>query len=123
MNNLKQLRKQTKKTQQEVAKELGINEKTYNKYENLVNEPDIETLKKLADYFHTSVDYLINHTSETIELNSFPDYKRDLIENSIKLNEQQCEKANAYVEGLLAAGYTQDDIRRKIYSGEFKPEW
>ena len=118
MNNLKELRKQTKKTQQEVAKDLGINEKTYNKYENSVNEPDIETLKKLADYFNTSVDYLICHKSEIIEKYSMPDYKRELIENAIKLNERECEKANAYIAGLLEAGYTREQIQKKIYDGE-----
>ena len=33
-----------------------------NKYENHNVEPDIETLIKIADYFHTSVDYLIGNT-------------------------------------------------------------
>ena len=32
-------------------------------YENQITEPDITTLINLADYFNTSVDYLIGNTN------------------------------------------------------------
>ncbi len=114
MNNLKELRKQKNKTQQDVEKETGINQKNYSRYENGVTEPDIETLKKLADYFGTSIDYIVGRLSKIIELDSFPDYKRELLENSIKLNERECEKANAYVSGLLSAGYSREEVIKKF---------
>lgn len=36
-----------------------------NRYENDEREPDYETLKKLADFFNVSLDYLLGH--ETIQ--------------------------------------------------------
>lgn len=56
---LKDKRKSHKYTQQEIADKLGITQSTYAYYETGRNEPDLETLKKLADIFETSIDYLV----------------------------------------------------------------
>lgn len=42
---------------------MSLSQQSINKYENHGVEPDIDTLIKLADYFNTSVDYLIGHTN------------------------------------------------------------
>ena len=52
MNKLKFLRAQKNITQDQIAKDLFINQKTYSRYETGVSEPDHETLKKLANYFN-----------------------------------------------------------------------
>lgn len=44
---------------------MGTSQQSVNKYENHNVEPDISALIKLADYFETSVDYLIGHTVPT----------------------------------------------------------
>jgi transcriptional regulator with XRE-family HTH domain len=48
-----------KLTQEEIADMIKKSRATYAKYETGDREPDVETLKKLADIFKTSVDYLI----------------------------------------------------------------
>ena len=58
---LKQLRKNNKQTQQDLADFLGISRGTYAHYEINRREPDAATLIKLADYFHVSVDVLLSH--------------------------------------------------------------
>lgn len=55
---LKELREKTKLNQTETAKRLNIPRVNYNKYENGEVEPNIETLKLIADYYQTSLDYL-----------------------------------------------------------------
>lgn len=64
-NRLKSLRKHLDKTQEEVAAELGVTRGAYSHFENDRNEPDSETLRKLADYFQVSTDYLLGRTDET----------------------------------------------------------
>lgn len=59
---LMKLRKEKKKTQDDVANFLGISRPAYGNYENGKREPDIETLTKLADYFDVSMDYLIGRS-------------------------------------------------------------
>ena len=60
--NLKLLRKENGISQQKLADAIGMSQQSINQYENHDTEPDIMTLCKLADYFETSVDYLIGHT-------------------------------------------------------------
>lgn len=60
---LKQLREQTNKTQEETAKALGIKRSAYSHFENNRNNPDNETLVKMANYFDVSTDYLLGRST------------------------------------------------------------
>jgi len=64
---LKKLRSEKGVTQEEMGKDLNIAKSTISQYENNVNTPDAEMLKKLATYFNTSVDFIlgINCTPNT----------------------------------------------------------
>lgn len=64
VKNLKKLREENKLSQQALAEKLGITQQAVYKYERTVIEPDIETLIKLANIFHVSVDYLIGNCDE-----------------------------------------------------------
>lgn len=64
MPNFKNIRLDFKKTQQEIADFLGITRPTYSRYENGEREPDYETLKKIADYFDVTTDYLLGRTEQ-----------------------------------------------------------
>lgn len=63
-NRLTNLRKQKKLTQQELSKRLKIARTTYSGYENGSREPDYATLKKIADFFEVSTDYLLGRTDD-----------------------------------------------------------
>lgn len=63
VKNLRKLRTSRGISQQQLADVIGTTQQSINKYENHSVEPDIRALMKLADYFNTSVDYLIGHTS------------------------------------------------------------
>jgi transcriptional regulator with XRE-family HTH domain len=56
---IRELRKQHKMTQEQVAAFLNLAKSTISQYENSINEPDIETIVKLADRFNVTVDYLL----------------------------------------------------------------
>lgn len=56
---LKEIRKQHNLTQQQIAEYLGVTQSTYAYYETGRNEPDLETLKKIADFYKCSTDYLL----------------------------------------------------------------
>ncbi|MBQ9119652.1 MAG: helix-turn-helix transcriptional regulator [Lachnospiraceae bacterium] len=62
--NIKNLREDNDKKQQEVADFLHVKQTTYSKYElGRINIP-IEILIKLADYYGVSVDYLLGRTQK-----------------------------------------------------------
>ena len=59
VKNLKYLRTRYGISQQQLAEIAGVSQQSVNKYENHNIEPDIRTLTAFADFFHTSVDFLI----------------------------------------------------------------
>lgn len=65
-NKLKSLRKETGKTQQQIADKLGITRAAYSHFENERNQPDSETLVKLADIFETTTDFLLGAAPSNI---------------------------------------------------------
>lgn len=60
---LKELRKNRKISQLKLAMDLNMNQNTISRYENMEREADYETLIKIADYFHVTLDYLLGRDS------------------------------------------------------------
>ena len=59
---LVELRAAKKVSRREVSVIIGIVERTYQRYENDERDPDAPVLKKLADYYDVSADYLLGRT-------------------------------------------------------------
>jgi len=66
MVNLKKLRLERNLSQQKLANNFGITQQAIFNYENGISEPDIYMLKQFANFFHTSVDYIIGHTNNPL---------------------------------------------------------
>ena len=64
MNRLKDLRQDKDLKQKDVALTLNIAERTYSGYETESRNIPNELLIKLAFFFDTSVDYILNITNE-----------------------------------------------------------
>lgn len=58
---LRKARERKNLTQVAVREKTGINNKTLSGYEKGISEPDIDTLKKLADLYEVSVDWLAGY--------------------------------------------------------------
>ena len=65
--SLKAIRKERKKTQKEIAKELQVSQALVSAWELGVNKPDIDNLFKLARYYQVSLDYLVSFTPKEKE--------------------------------------------------------
>ncbi|MCM1115292.1 MAG: helix-turn-helix domain-containing protein [Clostridium sp.] len=61
---LKDLREDNDITQTEIAEILNIRQNTYSQYENEKREIPISLLWKLADYYNTTIDYLVGRTDK-----------------------------------------------------------
>ena len=66
MNRLKEIRKSKGLNQTEVANMLGITQNAYSYWENDKVKIDNNSLKKLADFFNVSVDYLLGRDEKTL---------------------------------------------------------
>lgn len=60
---IRNLREDNDLTQRELGKILSVSQRAYSNYENGDRGIPIEILSQLADYYNTSVDYLIGRTN------------------------------------------------------------
>ena len=87
MKVLKILRNKMSKKQKDVAAFIGKTPQSYGLYEKGARDPDLETLKKLAEYFSVSIDYLVGYVSSDEENPFF----RELLEDEKRLLEKYRE--------------------------------
>ncbi|RSJ64013.1 HTH-type transcriptional regulator Xre [Streptococcus gordonii] len=95
MNRLKELRKEKKLTQEELAQDIGVSKITILRWENGERQIKPEKAQQLADYFGVSVGYLLGYE------------EAKTLENILK-------DAEEYLE------MTEDDLLSDNYSSRIK---
>jgi len=107
---LEKLRHEKDLTHQQMADMLGITRQAYGNYELAKREPDIKTLKVLADFFNVSLDYLLGKSP----VRSSPDHdeptyteiedvikQEDLQFNGAPLNDEDKEDIMEFIKVVL----------------------
>ena len=64
MNRIREMREDNDLLQKDVAKILNISQQQYSRYESGENELSYDSLIKLANFYNTSIDYLLYRTDE-----------------------------------------------------------
>lgn len=90
---LKELRKSRKMTQQEVASEIDVTDKTYRSWENgeykenklTFPKPDLDSVIKLAELYNCSIDYLLGRSKCTSIENDYIEKYTGLCNDSIEI--------------------------------------
>lgn len=79
-DKLKELRKNAKITQEQLANIIGVERSSVGKYESSSTIPSNDTLCKIAEYFHVSTDYLLGKEESHTEKisNIYPIKKKRL---------------------------------------------
>ena len=106
LENLKALRIEMGISQSKLGEEIGVTQQAVNKYENHNIEPGIYTLKLLADFFDTSIDYLVGYSDERNprsggEAMSISAREENLIKAFRKLNRKQRESIEYVIANYL----------------------
>ena len=110
MEILKQLMKQNKESSYDIAKLLGITHTAAYNYMSGKHEPNIEKLKKLADHYNVTVDFLIGHpTKSSLPLNLFSEKQQELLAVIKNLNDEECLKTLGYIDGLQGKDFKSVD--------------
>lgn len=125
---LKSLRKNKGLTLAELAELLNqrypgtvkFNKSKLSKWENEKEEPRLQSIKLIADYFNVTVDYIVNGIDELSELNEIyveldKGNKVKVIDFAKELHQKQNRKPKQmtvlYIDGYVSAGsgFFQDD--------------
>ncbi len=102
-NKIKKYREENKMTQKDIAEILEVEPGTISKYESGIIEPNIESLKRLAETFGITVDELINN-DEKFELSKI---------NVLEVLREQREmklKGNLYHNTQIIFAYNTNHI-------------
>ncbi|MGF6906860.1 transcriptional regulator with XRE-family HTH domain [Fusobacterium sp. PH5-44] len=76
------MRKEKKITQTELAKHINISTSTISMYEKGNRNPDLKTLKIIADYFNVDTDYLLDRSSTKLKYD-FSIYQKNYNDSEI----------------------------------------
>ncbi|EGL18637.1 MULTISPECIES: helix-turn-helix domain-containing protein [unclassified Paenibacillus] len=127
-SRLKEVRKQRKKTQQDVADHLGIQRSSYSQYELGNREPDLDNLKRIADYLKTTTDYLLGREEvqeetmeEDIELTEFLK-QSSVMYQGVPLTPLDIERLNLVLEGLFLEAREKKNKKKQRETEKKKPE-
>ena len=104
-NNLKQIRNNKNLLQTTVAMDLSITQETISSYETGRVFPSSDMLIKLANYYNTSIDYLLCRTKynmpiDSIKPNNITDDDFILLNKIKSLSTINKAKIEGYIDGL-----------------------
>ena len=107
MLRLRELRIEREFTQEKMANVFQISRQVYANYENSINQPSIEMLIFMADYFQCSVDYLLGRSDDfgnvTVKEKNSPELtseEQSLLNDFRSLPRQERVQATEYVHYL-----------------------
>jgi transcriptional regulator with XRE-family HTH domain len=89
LKNLRYLREKRGLSQAQFARAIGISQQSVCKYENQTTVPGVEMLTQIADFFDTSIDFLVGNTD--IERRYETVYEYDLNDNEMQMMEKYRE--------------------------------
>ena len=65
-NRIAELRREAGMNQRELGRELGVGQTTISAWETGKNEPDNESMHKMAKFFQVSIGYLMGYESSRV---------------------------------------------------------
>lgn len=66
-DRLKELRKEHNLTQKDIGNLCDVAKTTISNWENNITQPPFEVVKKIAEYFGVTIDYLLNFTQDDVD--------------------------------------------------------
>lgn len=104
-NNLKNIRNSKNLLQTKVAMDLNTTQETISSYETGRIFPNVDMLIALADYYNTSIDYLLCRTKydmpiDDIKPNNISEGNFILLNKINKLSSINKAKIEGYIDGL-----------------------
>ena len=95
---LNKLRERDHISQYKLAAALGVSQSTVGMWESGKNKPDIATLRKIADYFNVTTDYLLYRNSDAEEIMSDRDLKFALFGGATNITDDMMAEVKCYAE-------------------------
>lgn len=111
---IKKLRIKNHIKQEDICNYFKVARGTVSMWETNKREPDIATLKKLANYFNVSIDYLVENETDTTKIQLQPQYteqQKNCIDMLMQLTQKQLDRVEAYLTAQIDA---KEEIKKEI---------
>lgn len=104
MNRLKELRKEKRLTQEELAREIGISKRTYIYWEQGERQIKLDKAQKLADFFGVSIAHLLAYDDNDFEKQIRIDTLNNVLNKLYQTHDLLLETASKdFRKGYIAA--------------------
>lgn len=104
MNRLKELRKEKRLTQEELAREIGISKITVLRWENGERQIKLDKAQKLADFFGVSIAHLLCYDDNDFEKQIRIDTLNNVLNKLYQTHDLLLETASKdFWKGYIAA--------------------
>lgn len=90
---IKKLREENNISQIDLAEYLGISQQALSKWENGKNEPDNDSLIKIAKYFNVSTDYLLGNSESRSNIQPYENELEKVLFSKAKELSEEDKKA------------------------------
>lgn len=105
--NIKSLReKQGNMSQLNLSMKIGVSQEAISKMETGETKGSVENVEKIADYFNTSVDYILGRTDDPTPLSmlqgKFTDQEIEFLNKFKLLSKEGQVKLNGYLDALIS---------------------
>ena len=121
MNKIKQLRKEKKLTQEELAEKIGISKRTLANWEDGVSSIKENKLKILCEIFNVDAPYLLGYNTVKNETNIKVSVLDEALEKLHTINNmlssESDEAPNMWTVGFLTAIAAIENFKKEIEIG------
>lgn len=99
---IRTLRRERNYSQAQLGAKIGVHEKHISRYERELSQPSAETLRKIADLFGVSTDYLLSEESKNTASTGIKDRQLlEYFEEADKLGEEDKKVIKGVLESIL----------------------
>ena len=101
-------------TEKQLTAELGISNSSFTDWRKGKGKPSLETVVKISDYFHVSIDYLVRgkEFDEPKKLDFSNSKDEELLSKFHELTPELRERLLAYMDGMLSVIPKEDSEKR-----------
>lgn len=100
MKNLKKLREKKGITQVKLSVDIEVSQEIISQYELGKTKPTVESLIKLADYFNTSTDFLLDRTNDPLPIQNLNKKDIEITDITEKYNSLSTEDKKQFMNFL-----------------------
>ena len=101
MNRIKELRKAKNMKQVELANAISVSQAALSGYETGKYEPDFDTLQRIAEFFHVSIDYILGRDEKKPVAETDNGREREFVQLFEKLTPEQQDMVLAQLKGVV----------------------